>query len=145
MPSLVGGVDGAGEGLDGPGGLRDVLRPAVDPLGEAAAVDEFERQVGEAAGLTDVVDLDDIGVLEAGDGLGFLVEPRQGTGPSVCAGKDHLERDKTTQVGLAGLVNDPHAAAAQLLEDLEAVDGRQPGRSRDSGRDGVRRFKPARR
>ena len=77
-PLQVGGVDGAGEDADGPRGLRDVLRPAVDLVGEAAAVDEFQGEVREAAGLADVVDLDDVGVLEAGDGLGLLVEPRQG-------------------------------------------------------------------
>ena len=124
-------------------GLRDVLGPAVDLLGEAAAVDEFEGEVGEATGLADVVDLDDIGVLEAGDGLGLPVEAGQGLGAGVGAGQDHLERDQTTQVDLAGLVNDPHAAAAQLLEDLEAGDGRPSGRSRDPGPDGVRRFERA--
>jgi hypothetical protein len=36
-------VDGGGEGVDGPRGLR-VSRPAVDLLGEAAAVDEFEEK-----------------------------------------------------------------------------------------------------
>ena len=101
------------------------------------------REVGEAAGLADVVDLDDVGVLEAGDGLGLLVEPRQGDGAGVGAGQDHLERDQTIQVDLAGLVNDPHAAPAQLLEDLEAGDDWPPGRSPGSRRGRVRRFERA--
>ena len=52
-------------------------RPSIC-CGEAAAVDEFEAEVGQATGLADLVDLDDVGVLEAGDGLGLHVEPRQG-------------------------------------------------------------------
>jgi hypothetical protein len=105
------GVDGAGEGVDRPNDSRDVLRASVHLLLQAAAVDEFEGQVREAAGLTDVVNLNDIGVIEAGDGLGFLLEPRQDTGASVGAGQNHLEPDQATQVGLAGLINDAHAAA----------------------------------
>ena len=107
----------------------DVLRPAIDVGGEAATVDEFEGEVREAADLADVVDLDDVGVLEAGEGLGLLVEPRQGDGAGVGAGQDHLERDQTIQADLAGLVDDSHAAPAQLLEDLEAGDDWPPGRS----------------
>ncbi len=76
-PLEVGGVDGAGEDADGPRGLRDVLRPAVDLGGEAATVDEFEGEVGKAIDLADVVDLDDVGVLEAGDEPG----PPCGTAP----------------------------------------------------------------
>ena len=82
-PLHMGGVDGAGEDADGPRGLSDVLRPAIDVGGETASVDEFEGEVREAADLADVVDLDDVGVLEAGEGLGLLVEPRKGDGAGV--------------------------------------------------------------
>ena len=64
-------------------------------------------------------------------------------GAGVGAGQDHLEGDQTIQVDLAGLVNDPHAAAAQLLEDLVAGDGRPPGRSPVSRRGRVGRFEHA--
>jgi hypothetical protein len=139
-PAEVGGVDGTGECADGPGSSRGVLRSAVDPTGKVAAVDEFQREVGEATGQADVVDLDDVGVLKAGDGLGLFQEPRQGAGVGVIAGQDHLERDNPSQVDLAGLVNDPHAPAPQFLEDLEAWDGRPTDRSRRAGRVRTRRF-----
>ena len=45
-PGLVGGVDGAGEGLDQRGGLARGHGLLGQPLGEAAAFGEFEREIG---------------------------------------------------------------------------------------------------
>ena len=45
------------------------------------------------------------------------------------AGQDHLEGDDAIEPQLASLVDDPHAAPAQLSENLVAGDGRN-GRSR---------------
>jgi hypothetical protein len=126
-PLEMGGVDGAGDDADGPRGQHDVLRPADDVIGEAEAVDEFEGQVGQTTGLANVVDLDNVGVPEAGDGLGLRVESRQGDRAGVGTGQDHLKRHQTIQVHLAGLVNDAHSAPACLLEDLEAGDHWPPG------------------
>ena len=56
------------------GHLRRLVRghgPLGEGLGEAAPLDELERQVREVVLLTDLVDRDDVGMLHAGDGLGF--------------------------------------------------------------------------
>ena len=37
---------------------------------------------------------------------------------SQCGRPDHLERDRAIEADLAGLVNDPHAAAADLADQL---------------------------
>ena len=99
----VGGVDGAGDYADGRRGLSDVLRPAADPSSEAATVDEFKPEKGETAGLANVVDPHDVGVLEGSDGLGLVVEPRQGVGSGPGSGQDHLERDQTFKLSWRAL------------------------------------------
>ena len=43
-------------------------------------------------------------------------------GAGVAAGQDHLEGDDAVEPELAGLVDDAHAAAAQLAQDLVAGD-----------------------
>ena len=70
--------------------------------------------------LVDVEDLDDVGVLELGDGLGLGQEPGGGLGAGVLAGQDHLQGDGAVEPDLAGLVDHAHAAAAELAQDLVA-------------------------
>jgi len=57
----------------------------------------------------------------------------------VTAGKDHLHGNQPLQRNLPGLVNDPHAAAAQLLENFETGDAGQFSRSHRHWRFVVRR------
>ena len=64
---------------------------AVEPLVQAAAVDELQREVRQAVGLADLVDLHDVGVLQAGDGLRLGQEAGGGLGVGVGAGQDHLQ------------------------------------------------------
>ena len=45
-------------------------------------------------------------------------------GAGVGAGQDHLEGDEAVRADLPGLVDDAHAAAAQLAQDLIAWRGR---------------------
>ena len=68
------------------------------------------------------IDLDDVRVLQPGDRLGLGQEADGGLGPGVVAGQDHLEGDDAVEPELPGLVDDAHAAAAQLPEDLVAGD-----------------------
>ena len=87
--------------------------------------------------LVDVEDLDDVRVLELGDGLGLGEEAGGGLGAGVGTGQDHLEGDGAVEPGLAGLVDDAHAAAAQFAHDLIARDRR--GRAVDPLPRGVAR------
>ena len=84
--------------------------------------------------LAEAVDLHDVGVLELGDGLGLRQEAGEGLGSGVPAGQGDLHGAEAVEPDLAGLVDDPHPAAAQLGEDLAARDVREGVRRRTRGR-----------
>ena len=67
--------------------------------------------------LVNVVDGADIGVVQGGGGSGFTPEALQGLR---VAGKllgQELEGDHTAQAHILGLVDHPHAAAAELFQN----------------------------
>ena len=73
----MGVVDGQGDGFHDPGaGARVGARPA-DLLGKGAPRVELHAEVGPAPVLSDFVDRDDMGMVQAGDGLGFPAEAVQ--------------------------------------------------------------------
>ena len=117
----VGGVHAPRQVRDQPGRLarRQRVGPA-QALGQAAARDEFQREERPAVGLADFVDLDDVGVVEAGDDLRFGEETGVFRRSVAAIVQDHLEGDDAVELELAGLVDDAHAAAAQLAKDLIA-------------------------
>ena len=67
----------------------------------------------------DFVDLNDIWVLQFRDGLDLGLEPQPVDRAGVAAGNDHFQRDEPVEPALLGLVNDAHAAPAELPENLE--------------------------
>jgi hypothetical protein len=95
------------------------------------AGDQLVGQVGAAVDLADPVDMDDVGVLQAGQ------EPRLGVEgvarPAIerLAG-DELERHRPVEEALVAEVDLPHAAASELPDDTEAVERRRrnPARRR---------------
>src|SRR5262249_44994607 len=89
---------------------------------QAAAVHELQAEVGPALVLADLVDLDDVGVLEPGGGLGLGLEAGQVVRAAEVAGQDHLQGHQPAQAALAGRVAPPHTAAAQLLKQLVVPD-----------------------
>ena len=130
--------DGLRQHLDEPG--RPSGRPggAVEPLAQAAPLDVLQLEVGEPVGLADVVDLHDVGVLQAGNGLRLGQEAGGGQVAGMGPGQDHLEGAGPVQSDLSGVVNHAHAAAPEFAQDLVAVDrwdGPHPGnRRRFAGR-----------
>ena len=114
---------GTGEGLaDLQAVLQRVLqrqRLACHHLVESAAVDQLHGDEVAASNLVDLVDRDDVAVVEARRCLRFLGEALArrvvGQGPLV----QQLQRHRAPQLGVEGAVDDAHAAAADLLEDLE--------------------------
>ncbi len=137
----MGVVHGLGQRAHQPG--RRPRRPGVaaEPGSKATAVHELQGEIRPTLGLADLIDLNDVRVLQACDGLGL--DAKTGAAPRVGlrAREHHLQGDDAVQVDLTGLVNDSHAAAAQRGEDLVARDlddrRRGGGRARSRRRKGV--------
>jgi hypothetical protein len=120
-----------GQRLEQGCGLTWCLRLAPQSLSQVSPADVLQGQEREAVVLADLIDLDDVGVLQAGDGVGLGQEAGAPLGASVGAGEHHLQRHQAFGAELSGLVDHTHAAAAQLFQDLVAghldhwtVDGR---------------------
>jgi hypothetical protein len=105
----VGVVDGVGERGDEGGRLLGPQRLVAELGSEGAAGDVFEDAERQPVALAAVVDLQDVGVSEAGDGLGLAAEAGEGGGVGVGAGEDDLEGNSAVEALLAGLVDDPIA------------------------------------
>ena len=121
---LVRRVHGPGERRHQLGRRAAGLGRPLEAVGEAPPFEQLERDEGAAVGLAEVVDLDDVGMAEPGDGLGLDQEPLAMLGVGVLAVADHLQRDDPVQRAVPGLVDDAHAAAAQLGQDLELGESR---------------------
>ncbi len=147
-PLFVHVVHRQGQSFDQVGGERGgqatCAEFAVEPVFQIAAADVLQAQEGPAVELADVVNLNEIAVVEAGDGAGFGVESGQVGGAGVLAGEDHFEGFGPVHLTVTDQVDDAHAAAAQFLQDLEARQLRQVAvRPRGFGRrDGRCRMKP---
>jgi hypothetical protein len=66
------------------------------------------------------VDLNDMGMLQGGDHLGFQPEAAATVGAGQGAVSDYLESDEPFELQFASQVHDPDAAMTQLLEDFIA-------------------------
>ena len=71
--------------------------------------------------LVDFVDGDDVGVIQRGGGARLLHEPAVAVRIGGRFGRQHLDGDRPAEPDIDRTVNDPHAAAAQLL--VETVVG----------------------
>ena len=140
-PQPVHLVDRPGERLDQPGRVPWRPRLAAQAAGQAAAGDVFHLEIRPALVLAEGEDLDDVRVVQPRDGLGLGEEPDGRLGGRMVAGQDRLERDDPVEPELASPVDHPHAAAAQLLEDLVPGHDR-PGHRGANGQvaDGQRRI-----
>ena len=105
-------VHGPGQDLDEPRRLAGRLRHPVELSFEAAALHQLQREEGPPLPLAHLVDLNDVRMLQAGDGLGLDPEPGPLVRTGVRAGQDHLEGHRAIEPDLAGPIDDPHAARA---------------------------------
>ena len=117
-PLLVQMFDGPSHGGHQPHGGVDADWSLLDPFGEALAGDVLHREEVLAVKLADVVDVDDVRVSQSGGGLGFGLKAADQLGRSEVAGQDHLDGHRAVEPFLPGLVDDAHAAAADLADQL---------------------------
>ena len=124
-PGLVRRVDRPGDRLDQGGGLAGRPRGLAEPLGQRPPLDVLHREEGPAETLADLIDLDDVGMLEAGQALPLHEEAEQVFGAAP-VGQHHLQRHHPVRVGLPGEIDDAHPAPAQLPLDPVAGQVGQP-------------------
>ena len=118
LPGVAETVHELKHDLDG-GRLLD-LAPALDQLLEGLALHVFHRDEVDVAGLAHVVGLDHVGVVEGRGGLGLEEEASD---VALVLGEvrvEELEGHDLAELEVARLVDGPHGARAELLEELEA-------------------------
>ena len=123
-------VDRAGQRLDQPRRLPGRPGVAADPVGQGPAADPLHRQEGVAVMDPHLVDLHDVGVLDAGGQLRLAAEPLPLGFRREAAGQDHLQGHQPPEAAMPGLVDHPHPAPSDLAEDgvLAHVPGRRRAR-----------------
>src|SRR5581483_5774519 len=112
--ALVGIVHGPGDGLHELSCLAPRRKPLGKSLVNAGPVDKFECAEGTTILLGDGVNLNDVGMLQTSDGLGFGQETCLFLSARMTSGADHLQSYDALQVELPGSVDNPHPTAAQL-------------------------------
>ena len=95
-----------------------VLQLAV----ERAAVDELHREIERALIIADLVHRHDVVVPEACRRLSFVEETADVPAIEGGTAGEHLQGDGSLEPFVEGLVDDPHAASADLSDDSMAAD-----------------------
>jgi hypothetical protein len=120
--AVVGVLHGCGDLPDARRRLTGRQRRAIHPVCQTRPRDELHHEVVPAVVLAEGVDGDDTRVLQLASRLGLGPEPlylgvaRQG------AGSKDLQGDDPVRALLPGPVDDTHAAAADLAEQLELAE-----------------------
>ena len=92
--------------------------PGVTCRSRPSPLDQLHRQEPDAVLILDRIERDDIRVVEAGHGARLVFESRQAFGVRGHVGRQHLERDVTTEAAIARTVHLAHAARAERGDDL---------------------------
>ena len=120
------------KGLGDPAQVRDrrgaLHRSALDAGGKAAAGYVLDDHVRGSLVLTEVEDVEHVGVAQLGDGLGFT--PKASRRVQVQAYPvQHLDRAGALELGMVGAVDDAHGAFADgVLNDVLPQLGTRPDR-----------------
>ena len=80
---------------------------------EAFSFQKLHDQVRVSSVISQLIDCDNIGMLQATGGLGFAKETFEQIGVISVAACHHLDRDETVEEGIGSLVNNTHAAATE--------------------------------
>ena len=96
---------------------------ARDAVLQRHAIEEFHGDERVAVVLSDFVDSADVGVIKRRGGARLATEALQGLRVLGHLVRQELESDEAAELGVFGLVNDAHAASAELFEDAVVGDG----------------------
>ncbi len=103
--------------------LSEGERTGHEPVAERLPFDELHHDEVASRVLVDVVDRADVRVLERGGGARLTAQTLQRLRVVPHVVGQELQRDAPAELEVFGLVDDAHAAAAQLLEDPVVGDG----------------------
>ena len=124
---VVGALEGVADRGDDGEGFGGGETAGLEELAEIETVDEFHDEEAAAGGLAEVVDGDDVGVIEGGEGFGFGGEAGgEGWVGGAFRGEE-FEGDEPVEGALSGFEDDAHAAAAEAFEDFELGEERLDG------------------
>src|SRR5215472_15404871 len=100
-----------------------VHRAAGDHVLQRGAVEEFHDEECASCVLADVVDRANIGMIEGGGSFGFTAETLKRTAVLSEVLGQKFQRDKASKARVFRLVDDTHAAPAQLFQNAVVRDG----------------------
>ena len=122
QPHRVGDAEGGKRFAHQPHQVLGWHRPvAFDLLRQVGAVDELHRVPEQAGPSGDVVDVDDVGMVDAGGQLGLAPEALHHRRIRGEVGVQHLERDLTLQMEVAYAVHPPESAGPDQPQELVVV------------------------
>ncbi len=108
------------------GHRREAVLEGQAPVGRDAAqvpaLEQLHDGVKQVTFFADVVDRDDVRVTQAGRRLGLREEPGLELFGDLAVRRDHLDGDEPVQAGVLGLVDRPHVAAADAVDDVVLAD-----------------------
>ena len=110
--ALVRRADGVGERNRDGQDLRERQTLRGQQIGQRAAVDQFQRQEGDAVGFFDRVDRDDVGVIERGRCAGFALKRSRRSASPASSGLRILSATGRSEPGVLGYVDLAHPALA---------------------------------
>ena len=94
-------------------------QPAVgQQLAQGPALHQFHDDEGHAGLVADVMDGQDVGMVQGGSGLGFLLETTQTIAIVAEIGWEDLDRDRAIEASVARAVDLAHSACRERAEDL---------------------------
>src|SRR6266849_1631874 len=119
---LVGCVDRSRQGFHQSGRLLHRHWDAAQVVRQAAPFYQLQREKWMAPLLADFINLHNVGMLQTGDGLGFLAEAGDFFRIGMLSGQNDFERYQALETDLPSFVNAAHAAPAEHAQDFVAAD-----------------------
>src|SRR5437016_14416481 len=96
---------------------------------EAFSFQKLHDQVRVSSVISQLIDCDNIGMLQATGGLGFAKETFEQIGVISVGACHHLDRDERVGEGMGSLVNKSHGGATEDASDVVLADSRRYFRS----------------
>ena len=98
-------------------------RTSGDAVLEGQAVEVLHGDEGLSIFFADVVNGADVGMVQGGGGFGFAAETLERLAVLGDVFREEFQGDEAIEAGVFGLVDDAHAAAAQLFNNAVVRDG----------------------